>query len=603
MTDPAPRGTAPGGPSAIDLCVDDARPARETAIDCVRRFLHADIHARLQRQRGVEVSFALGIQASSPEIEAAAARQKAPAQQLIGSYRERIGARLESLGISAGRDGARISTEPAAARELQRLFATLIERDLVYRVGGTWFFRSSRFAEPCERGLDRLPGWSPTAVEAQRRALDRVDGVELTASLLGAGELTIFTTAPELAERTEFIAISPRHPGVESIVGAEAIAALARIRDGVPAVQTALQAALSGVEGLLPVVLTPALDEWARATVSLGVPDQVEAAGSIAGRLRKSAGLPFRAHDRGRKPRPASRYGLTDLAVSRRGAWGTRVPALHCQACGPVPLPEGLAETVAASPCPRCGATAEPDPGVLSPGFEGMWAWSLSGAAAGGRRRVLVSAGDGNRLLHQRIAAAIVDCADLDPGPDGGFATAAAVAGIAAVADDGVGIEELDALTARSGADVVRFALLDAASPGVTAGLFHHSIRYAERFLGELRAYAEPRLGAANVPNAIDPSSRLRRRLGAWCRIGEERMAAALEACDGKRATHQLALLLRRIQDFEERATVEGELDGPDREALAFALARLATIAAPLVPNLAVQLAAPTRAAVGSAAA
>lgn len=608
MNDPAPRGAASGGSSAIDLCVDDARPARETAIDCVRRFLHADVHARLRRRRGEEVRFALGIQASSPEIEAAASQQKAPAEQLIASYGERIEARLGGLGISAGRSEATVSSEPAAAGELQRIFATLLEQDLVYRAatGGAWYFRSGRFAERCERGLDRLEGWSSAAIEAQRRALDRVDGVELTATLLGAGELVIFTAAPELAERTEFIAVSPRHPGAESIVGAEAIEALGRDRAPVPAAQTALQAALPGVEGLLPVVLTPALDEWARATVSLGVPGELEAAASIAGRLRKGGGLPFRAHDRGRKPKPASRYGLTDLAASRRGAWGTPVPVVHCQACGAVPLPEGRAEVgSASSPCPRCGAAAEPDPGILSPGFEGMWTWLLGGDPAGDARRVLVSAGDGNRLLHQRIAAAIVDGADLEAEPERLFATAVAVAGIEAGASDGIGgVDELDALVARVGADVVRFALLDAASPGTSAGLFHHSVRHAERFLGELRAYAEPRLAAAGtIPDAVDPSTRLRRRLGAWCRIGEERMAGALDACDGKRATYQLTLLFRRIQDFEERATIEGELAEADREAVAFALARLATIAAPLVPGLAGELSAPDVAAVGSAAA
>jgi leucyl-tRNA synthetase len=600
MSEPAPRGGAPGGPSAIDLCVDYARPARETAIDCVRRFLHADVNARLHRQRGEEVSFALGIQASSPEIEAAATQQQAPAEQLIGSYRERIGARLESLGIGTGSDQARVTSEPAAARELQRLFATLLERDLVYRLGGTWFFRSGRFAEWCERGLDRLAGWSPAAVEAQRRALDRVDGVELTATLLGAGELTIFTASPELAARAEFVAISPRHPGVERIVGAEALQALRRDRDPAAAVQTGIQAALAGVDGLLPVVLTRALDEWARATVSLGVPDQVEAAAAIAGRLQKGGGLPFRASDRGHKPRPASRYGLSDLAVSRRGAWGTPVPVLDCPACGPVPAPEASG---IAAPCPRCGAAAEPDAGVLSPGFEGMWAWLLWGGAG---TRVLVGSGNGSRLLHQRIAAAVVAGTNFDaePEPEETFATAVVVGGIEVGSDDRVGgVDELDALAARAGADVARFALLDAASPGTTAGLFRHSIRYAERFLGELRAYAEPRLAAAEAPDAIDPSTRLRRRLNAWCRIGEERMAGALEACDGKRATHQLALLFRRIQDFEQRAAVDGELSEPDRAALAFALARLAAIAAPLVPELARELSSPAGAELGRVAA
>jgi leucyl-tRNA synthetase len=584
------------------VLVDEARPARESGFDCVRRYLVADLQARSRRRRGDEVAFALGIQAPAAEIDAAAVQQGQPAERLVESYRERICARLQALEVSCDWERTSVSSAADPAGDLQATFTMLLERDLVYRAGGNWFFRSSRFAEWCEAGLDRLSGWGPAAIEAQRQSLDRVDGVELTATLLGAGELVLFTTSPGAVEGAEFIAVSPRHPGAEAIVGTAALEALGRERGGSPAVQTALQAALPGVERLLPVVLTNALEERARATASLGIPGEDEAARLIAGRLQKGGGLPFRTHERGGKLRPASRYGLADLAVSRRGTWGTAVPVLHCPACGIVPLSAEARQTdSAAPPCPSCGAPAERDPGVFSPEFEAMWGWlSLDGgldaggsAGNGAVRRVLVSAGDGSQLLHQRIAAAVASGAGPDPEPGGEEAfTAVAVVGRVEVgAPDCVGsVAALDELATRIGVDAVRFALLDAAGPSTVAGVFAHSIRHAERLLAELRDYAEPRLRAAEPVESIDPTTRLRRRLRAWCRVAAERTDAALDRLDGKRATHELAIFLRRIEDFEERAAAAGELDSLDCQAVAFALASWAELAEPCVPGIAAEL-------------
>jgi len=585
------------------VLVDAARPARESGFDCVRRYLIADVQARFRRRGGEEVDFALGIQAPSAEIDAAAAQQGQPGERLIESYRERSCARLQGLEVSCDWERTSVSSATDSARHLQGIFTSLLERDLVYRVGASWFFRSGRFAEWCEQGLERLSGWGPAAVEAQRQALDRVDGIELTATLLGAGELVLFTTSPDSAERAEFIAVSPRHPGAEAIVGAEALQALGRESGNSPAVQTALQAALPGVERLLPVVLTGALEERARATASLGVPEDDEAARLIAGRLRKGGGLPFRTHERGSKLRPASRYGLADLAVSRRGAWGTAVPVLHCRACGVVPLSDEAGATDSPSPpCPSCGAPAERDPGLLSPAFEAMWGWlpvggglGDGGSPASPGRLVLVSDGDGNRLLHQRIAAAVAAGSgpDAEPGSTEAIAVAAVVGPVQVGAPDSLGsVAALDELVARIGADAVRFALLDAAGPSTAAGVFAHSIRHAERFLAELRDYAEPRLRASGPVESIDPATRLRRRLRAWCRIAAERTAAAHERLDGKRATYELALFLRRIEDFEERAAAEGELAAADRQAVAFALAIWAELAEPCIPRIATELSA-----------
>jgi hypothetical protein len=588
--------------SVVRVHADDARPAREPNLDLVRRYLCADACARHRRGRGEQVEFALGIQAASREVEAAA-QQGTPAEQLIERYRERLHARLGALGVSCDWEATRVSSVPDRARELQAIFATLAERDLVYRDGAVWRFRSGRFAAQSERDLEGLAGWSPAAIEAQRRALRRVDGFEVNATVLGGGELPVFVSAAEAVPRAEFVAISPRHPGVESVVGADALAALRRADAAAPAVQTERQAAVAGIEALLPVVLTTLLEESSGATASLGVPAEDEAARQIAGRLRKGGSLPFRAHERGGKPRPACRYGLADLPVSRRGSWGTPVPVLDCASCGTVPVTGGLpAQGGEAPACPRCGA-ARPDPGVLSAEFEAMWSWLPPGGLSEGgsvaAETVLFGDGDGNRLLHQRIAAAVA--AGAEPGSDPVAGEAFAAAAVVAAVETGgpdclANIDALDELAARAGADVVRFALFEAASPGTATGLYPHSVKRAERFLAGLRAFAEPRLAAAEPVASIDSGTRARRRLRAWCAIAADRVGASLDALDGKRATHNLALFRQRIEDFEERAAAAGELQDADREAVAFALARWAELAAPCVPALAAELTALTAA-------
>jgi hypothetical protein len=231
-----------------------------------------------------------------------------------------------------------------------------------------------------------------------------------------------------------------------------------------------------------------------------------------------------------------------------------------------------------------------------------MWGWLLASGGLdtaaspqGSERLILVSAGDGSRLLHQRIAAAVAAGSGHGPEPDREetFAVAAVVGRVEVRAPDCLGsVDALDALVAEIGADAVRFALLDAAGPSTVAGVFAHSVRHAERFLAELRDFAEPRLRASGPVESIDPATRLRRRLRAWCRAAEERTSAALERLDGKRASHELALFLRRIEDFEERAAAGGELAAEDRQAVAFALARWAELAEPCVPGIATELSA-----------
>jgi leucyl-tRNA synthetase len=87
-------------------------------------------------------------------------------------------------------------------------------------------------------------------------------------------------------------------------------------------------------------------------------------------------------------------FRLKDWGISRQRYWGTPIPVIHCDGCGPVPvpeadlpvrLPEGIPitgkggsplESVAAFvnvPCPRCGGPAHRDTDTMDTFIDSSW--------------------------------------------------------------------------------------------------------------------------------------------------------------------------------------------------------------------------------------
>ncbi|HEY2717413.1 MAG TPA: class I tRNA ligase family protein [Solirubrobacterales bacterium] len=583
--------------------VDVVVPQEGNGLDWVRRFVLGDVYSRLLRAGGDEVLFVPVIATGGAEIEAEAAAAGGSPQEIADRFVERVRGRCDSLEISCDWGQAVVTSRPEHGDRLQSTFLELFEKGLVYRRDGAgeegdqrWHLRCGAFAEWCGRGLEQASESDRRAVELQSAVLGQVEGVEVEVALLGGQRVPVFTPHPDSIGDAAFVAISPHHPAVEALASPAELEALGDRSGPVAMAQTQMQAAVPGVDSLLPVVLTPWVDERFGPTICFGIPDRDQTDREIAARLSQAAGLPLKLSAGNAKPRPGARSRLPDLLASRSGEWGTPVPIVHCESCGAVGSPVGPDATEACE-CPGCGGPAERDRQVISAELERMWAWRALPELERWlpARQAIWGEEDAAQFLAERMAARIA--AELGPqpaDPEEPFPRAFACAAVDVGGEDERvrSEEELDRLIAELGPDAVRLGILDSASAANSAGWTAASFRHAQRFLDELREFAEPRLGASELaePSAIDRSSRLRRRLAAWCEAAAASVARNLEQLAMHRGTYELMLFLKRIRDFEQRCAAAGEVSQLDREAVAIALRQLLRAAAPCVPSLAAEL-------------
>lgn len=630
-----PKNSTPQREGKSYVYASPIRAAEETAADYVRRFLVADTCARFRRHHGETVLLALSIEATGEAIWAGANKDDKSASKAINQYHDDVCKRLKSFGISCDWRRTVVTSSPTQRRRAQLMFLSMLKRNLIYRrdkatngIGNPrWYFRSSGYAAQCERGLSKLSSWPPRVIQAQQATLGRVDGVELDAELLDGSGLSVFTPYPETIRDATFVSVSPTHPDIHAFVSEADIRKFHAQSSSVGVLETIQLARVPQVGKLLPVVLASSVEERFGPTALLGQPKRDKADLEIAQQLTGLPRLPISVARSNENSRRAVRYRLLDEAISQLNPWGTPIPVTLCPSCGAVPLraEELPTEVTAASTehgtmrrnrqmyrCTRCNAPSELDPETIDPEFLCMWMWSLVCASPEDAQYAFDSAdresagwlparygvltGDaGAALLRQRIAGRVLQdafvaasCEENEP------FTGVSVLGVCKGnesdrATNTVSQEELDNLIAQRGADVARLAILYGASPQSRINLSTASVRYVQRFLDEVRDYAGRRFRSdeRSVPLEIDRSSRLRRRLLAWCGTAEKKVVASVERLEMHRAVFDTMLFFRRIQDFEHRCMLEGELTDADHTAIVVALRRLIWLLAPFAPNLA----------------
>jgi leucyl-tRNA synthetase len=442
----------------------------------VRSYSIGDAYARFCRARGEDVLFAFGFDSFGLPAELGAiAGEESPSTWVDRCARHMTG-QLRRLGFSFDWERAFMSSDAIMYRWSQWLFLTLLEAGLVYRGTGSvdwcdtcqttlatiqvedgscwrchnpvrliqrpqWYLGISAYVEENDRRLEQLATsgrWDENALASQRFVLGRVDGVELELRAEDGNELTVFTPHADALQLARFVAISPKHPGVERWAGdAELHERLEELRSGglersardadaMPLIDTG-QTLPSPTGGeSLPVIVTPTVDGRYGPTAVLGIPEHDRTDAVIAERLLTAAAgnpipcgdpaacddpnsarariardvaeartVPTSAGTQAVPTRPAVRYRADDFTISRQRSWGTPIPIVYCESCGTVPLPRerlpvilplDLKPTGAGNPlaeradfvettCPTCGGRAKRETDTLDCHFDALWLW------------------------------------------------------------------------------------------------------------------------------------------------------------------------------------------------------------------------------------
>jgi len=673
----------------------------------VRSYSIGDAYARFCRARGDAVLFSFGFDAFGLPAELGAIAAGEPPSEWVDRCARHMTGQLERLGFSFDWDRSFLSSDPIMYRWSQWLFLVLLEAGLVYRGTGNvdwcdtcqttlatiqvenglcwrchnpvrliqrpqWNLRVSAYVEENDRRLSELENWDENSLASQRFVLGRVDGVEVDLPAADGTSLTLFTPHADALELARFVVISPKHPDIDAWAAEpEVRERLEELRSGglerssrdaeaIPVIDThcSVTAPIGG--GSLPVLISPVVDGRFGATAVLGMPERDRTDAVIAERLSAASTVeaapgsasPAPGPDSHvSAPRPAVRYRADDFSISRQRSWGTPIPIVYCDGCGPVPVPHeqlpvllplditptGTGNPLAESKdfvetsCPSCGGPARRETDTLDCHFDALWLWVPACVPAEARgkaleeifalpdlrhwlpsERVVAGSDSGNFVFDQRIVTkALRDLGYLtfltDGEPFAGCLFHEMVISDGRKMSKHLGnVVDPDALVDRFGADTVRLALLYAARPQRSLNWSDSAVLRCHRFLTQVWEYSHRQLALAEElaadekPTAMDSpegepardtTEHLRRRLEKWSETAVEKITEEMESLEMHSAVRNVMRLFDRIKDFEKRVIArEGALSRADSDALIDALKLLAQLLGPFTPHLAEEL-------------
>lgn len=311
-----------------------------------------------------------------------------------------------------------------------------------------WYFRITDFADELLEGLSTLKDWPEKVVAMQRNWIGKSVGAHIRFNIDQFEEsLTVFTTRQDTIYGASFLAVSPDHPLTEHLArhnpDIKAFMEACRQQDCRQEAldkmeKKGLSTGLFGIHPLDPTIRLPiyianfVLMAYGTGAV-FGVPAhdqrdldfarmydlpikpvvrplegtsiQVESqAFTEEGYLYNSSTLDglsvceakkeaLRLLEEGGVGEAASSYRLRDWCISRQRYWGSPIPIIHCEACGPVPVPEDelpleLPQDVVfdqpGNPldrqeawrkvaCPACGSPANRETDTLDTFFNSSW--------------------------------------------------------------------------------------------------------------------------------------------------------------------------------------------------------------------------------------
>ena len=298
-----------------------------------------------------------------------------------------------------------------------------------------WFFRITQYAERLLGNLAEID-WSDITKKAQTNWIGRSEGAEVAFAVDG-GVIEVFTTRPDTLFGATYMVLAPEHPDVDRLTAPEQRAAVDAYRvevagrdlverqkerkdkTGVFTGSFAINpttgreipvwiadyvlmgygsGAIMAVPGhdqrdfdfatafdlpIVRVIAGPGDDASTALTEAYAGDGVMVNSGRFDGltvAAGKRAVVDWLASEKG-AARAQVNYRLHDWCVSRQRYWGPPIPIVHCDACGPVPVPEsdlpvehphlddfrpddsGISPLQRATewyeaPCPQCGRDA-----------------------------------------------------------------------------------------------------------------------------------------------------------------------------------------------------------------------------------------------------
>ncbi|MEH6575885.1 MAG: leucine--tRNA ligase [Amphritea sp.] len=310
-----------------------------------------------------------------------------------------------------------------------------------------WFLKITDYADELLDDLDKLEEWPEQVLTMQRNWIGRSEGLELVFDVAGFGELDVFTTRPDTLMGVTYVAVAPGHPlAQQAAANNTELAAFIdecshmKVAEADMATMEKKGFAL-GIEASHPIT-GEKLPVWTAnfvlmeygsgAVMSVPGHDQRDyefakkyalpikqvirpADDSIACDLEQAAftdkGILVNSGDfdelefemafkaiaaelqSNHKGKVTINYRLRDWGVSRQRYWGTPIPVINCDSCGPVPVPEDQLPVVlpvdvtfegVGSPikkmdsfkqtsCPKCGGDAERETDTFDTFMESSW--------------------------------------------------------------------------------------------------------------------------------------------------------------------------------------------------------------------------------------
>ncbi|MEW6220572.1 MAG: leucine--tRNA ligase [Thermodesulfobacteriota bacterium] len=550
-----------------------------------------------------------------------------------------------------------------------------------------WFFRITAYVEELLAGLDQLTGWPERVISQQRQWIGKSTGALVRFPVEGSDQpLAIFTTRPDTIFGVTFMSLAVDHPMVAEVVASEgADSALARFvaetriarqrqeheqeldkagvftgrycrnpftgeRVPIWAANFVLMEYGTGAVMAVPAhdqrdfefatryglpvrqVIVPPGQEVAASrpalTAAYEEPGVLVASGPFTGLPSQEAkgAITAQAEKEGFGQAHVT-YKLRDWGLSRQRYWGAPIPIIHCQACGPQPVPEAdlpvvlptdfvwpadgrsplpaMAEFVHV-PCPACGGPGRRDTDTMDTFVESSWyfarftsaredtrpfdpqavaAWLPVDQYIGGIEHAVL------HLLYARFFTKVLR----DMGYLSVDEPAARLLTQGMVLKDGAkmskskgNVVDPDALIERYGADTVRLFSLFAAPPDKDLEWSTQGVEGASRFLSRVWRLVHEQLpvlaAAGSAPADLDAASRdLHRKTHQTMRKVTEDIETRLHFNTAIAAIMELTNAISAATAAEAATTVAPAV-------LREAIEAVVTLLSPMVPHLAEEL-------------